>query len=77
MDNIIELDVREDIATGNDPFQKIMSHVEELDNHKQLLLHTPFVPRPLFQVMSAKGFSYDTVKMSEEHFVTTFTKIVQ
>lgn len=74
MENKIELDVREDIAAKNDPFKKIMAEVAKLTNGGTLILHTPFVPKPLLTVMKAKGFASETEEISSSHYITTFTK---
>lgn len=74
MENIIELDVREDIAAKNDPFNKIMAEVAKLNDGGVLVLHTPFIPKPLLTVMKAKGFTHETEEISSTHFITTFKK---
>lgn len=71
---IVELDVREDIASRNDPFQKIMAEVSKMQEKGKLVLHTPFIPKPLLKVMEGKGFSYNVEELTEQHFITTFAK---
>ncbi|WP_218212211.1 DUF2249 domain-containing protein, partial [Pseudomonas sp. 2822-15] len=73
MSNIV-LDVREDIASSNDPFQKIMQAVDSLGNDESLLLHTPFIPEPLLKVMNSKGFEHEVNELSKNHYTTLFTK---
>ncbi|MDG5789170.1 DUF2249 domain-containing protein [Evansella sp. AB-P1] len=74
MSNTIELDVRNDIAQKNDPFQKIMTEVKVMETGDELILHTPFVPKPLLKVMEGKGFSHEVDQKSTEHFITRFVK---
>jgi hypothetical protein len=71
---VVELDVREDIAKSEDPFQKIMKTVTSMQTGDVLILHAPFQPVPLYGVLTAKGFKYDTVQLDEKHFKTLFTK---
>ncbi|MBM4762072.1 DUF2249 domain-containing protein [Bacillus sp. B15-48] len=71
---IVELDVRNDIANGHDPFEKIMKTVSTFNKDDTLILHAPFQPVPLFGVLSAQGFTYETEKLAEKHFKVIFTK---
>ncbi|MDQ0255436.1 hypothetical protein J2S74_002818 [Evansella vedderi] len=71
----IELDVREDIASKNDPFHKIMTEVGNLTDGGKLILHTPFIPKPLLKVMEGKGCNHNVKELSTEHYITTFQKI--
>jgi uncharacterized protein (DUF2249 family) len=57
------LDVREDIATGNDPFHRIMAAVEKVNGQNALVLQNTFEPTPLIQILEKRGFkSYTDVK---------------
>lgn len=58
-----ELDVREDLRTGNEPFSKIMAAVAALGEDEMLRLRTTFEPVPLFTVLGKRGFVHE----SEEH----------
>jgi hypothetical protein len=58
-----ELDVREDLRTGNEPFSKIMAAVATLGADEILRLRTTFEPVPLFTVLGKRGFVHE----SEEH----------
>lgn len=55
---IIELDVREDIRNGREPFAKIMNAADLLGLDEQLLVIAPFEPVPLFRVMKRRGFRH-------------------
>ena len=74
MENKIVLDVREDIAAKNDPFNKIMQEIAKLNRNDVLVLHTPFIPKPLLTVMKSKGFTHETEEVTDSHYITTFTK---
>ena len=58
-----EVDVREDLRSGNEPFSKIMAAVAALGDGEILRLRTTFEPVPLFTVLGKRGF----VHSSEEH----------
>jgi hypothetical protein len=58
-----EVDVREDLRAGNEPFSKIMAAVAALGDREILRLRTTFEPVPLFTVLGKRGF----VHVSEEH----------
>lgn len=57
---IIELDVREDLRSGREPFSKIMSAVAALGANDVLLLRTIFEPAPLFGVLAKRGFASES-----------------
>ena len=58
-----EVDVREDLRAGNEPFSKIMAAVAALGDGAILRLRTTFEPVPLFTVLGKRGFVHE----SEEH----------
>jgi hypothetical protein len=71
---VVELDVREDIKNKLDPFVKIMNTIRDLQENDQFILHAPFKPLPLYQVMKGKGFVYETEEIDRNHYKVTFTK---
>lgn len=60
---VVELDVREDLRSGNEPFSKIMAAVAALGAGEVLRLRATFEPVPLFTVLGKRGFVHE----SEEH----------
>ncbi|MCX2739550.1 DUF2249 domain-containing protein [Pontibacter anaerobius] len=66
------LDVCEDIATGNDPFLKIMEAVDRIDVTSALLIINTFEPTPLIAILKKKGYSYYTEVKSPELVHTYF-----
>ena len=54
------LDVRPLMAAGKEPFDAIMSVVEGLKPGEELELFAPLDPRPLYEVLAARGFSHET-----------------
>src|SRR5690606_38394269 len=55
--DILELDVREDLATGNDPFNLIMGALDKLEPNQALLIINTFEPTPLFSIVAKRGFA--------------------
>lgn len=53
---IVELDVREDLRSGREPFSRIMSAVSDLHDDDVLHLRATFEPVPLFAVLGKRGF---------------------
>lgn len=71
---VVELDVREDINNKLDPFEKIMKAIRELKQDDLFILHAPFKPLPLYEVMKGKGFVHETEEIGKTHYKVTFTK---
>lgn len=61
----VELDVRDDIKNGADPFEKIMTAVNALKENEALYLTNSFEPFPLYSVLKNKGFDHTTNKIPE------------
>lgn len=55
--NLIILDVREAIASGNDPFLKIMDAVEKVKEANALQLINTFEPTPLIDILKKRGYA--------------------
>lgn len=54
----IQLDVREDIRAGREPFSKIRAAVAQMGTRGVLVLTAPFEPTPLYGVLEAQGFTH-------------------
>lgn len=52
----LELDVRPQLARGEEPFSAIMAAADRLQPGQALRLIAPFRPAPLFGVMANRGF---------------------
>ena len=70
--SILTLDVCEDIATGNDPFLKIMKAVDEIGENNALLIINTFEPTPLIAILIKKGYRYWTDVKNENRVYTYF-----
>lgn len=53
---IVEVDVREDLRAGREPFSRIMAAVGALRPGEMLLLRAIFEPVPLFAALARRGF---------------------
>ncbi len=56
----VDLDVREDLRRGNEPFSRIMAAVAALVPGQVLVLRAPFEPAPLYRVLGQRGFAHWT-----------------
>jgi hypothetical protein len=56
---IVELDVREDLRSGREPFSRIMSTVSTLRDDEVLHLRAIFEPVPLFKALGKRGFVHE------------------
>jgi uncharacterized protein (DUF2249 family) len=68
----VELDVRDDLRSGREPFQRIMSAVGELRDEEVLHLRAIFEPVPLFGVLGGHGFSYESVAHAPDDWSVWF-----
>jgi uncharacterized protein (DUF2249 family) len=71
---LVELDVREEIRKGCEPFSKIMSAVAPLEAGDQLLLIAPFEPLPLFEVLKKQGFRHTKRPTDSGDWEVLFTR---
>jgi TusA-related sulfurtransferase len=56
----VELDVRDALRAGEEPFAKIMAAVSVLRDEEVLHLRTIFEPVPLFAVLGKRGFVHES-----------------
>jgi len=68
----IDLDVREDIRAGREPFQRIMTTVKALAPDEALVLRAPFEPVPLYAVLGAAGFRHWTERLASDDWRVWF-----
>lgn len=57
---VIEVDVRDDLRSGREPFSRIMSAVAALCDGQVLHLRAVFEPVPLFTVLGKRGFAHES-----------------
>ncbi len=63
---ILDLDVREDLRSGREPFQRIMHARHALADDGVLRLRAIFEPRPLYGVLGREGFSHWTERLADD-----------
>ncbi len=56
---VVELDVRDDLRNGREPFARIMEAVGALKAGEVLHLRAIFEPVPLFTVLGKRGFVHE------------------
>lgn len=73
-ERIIELDVRDDLRRGREPFSKIMMTVGQLKANESLRLLAPFEPTPLFAVLAQQGFSHVSKALESGDYEVLFSR---
>jgi uncharacterized protein (DUF2249 family) len=68
----VDLDVREDIRQGHEPFARIMAAVEALGPDHVLVLRAPFEPIPLYNVLGKRGFTHWTERRTSDDWSVWF-----
>lgn len=71
---VTELDVRDDLRKGIEPFSKIMAVVAALAEDEVLHLRATFEPVPLFHVLGRQGWQHHSMAHSEEDWSIWFFK---
>jgi TusA-related sulfurtransferase len=69
---IIDLDVREDLRNGNEPFSRIMAARRELAPDGALRLRAIFEPVPLYSVLGKQGLSHWTDRLADDDWIVWF-----
>lgn len=69
---VIELDLREDLRAGREPFSRIMSAVASLGEGDVLHLRTIFEPVPLFTVLAKRGLTHESVSHAPDDWSAWF-----
>ena len=57
---VVELDVRDDLRAGREPFSRILATVNALEDDQGLRLRTIFEPVPLFALLAKRGFLHES-----------------
>ena len=56
---IVDVDVREDLRNGREPFTRIMTAARGLGDDQVMHLRAIFKPVPLFEVLEGMGLRFD------------------
>ncbi len=62
------------IDSGDHPMPEILSRLELSDENKIFQLITPFIPAPIIDLISAKGYSHYCRKINEKEYHTFFKR---
>ncbi len=71
-DSAVELDVRDELRKGGEPFSRIMAAVATLGQRQVIHLRAPFEPVPLFGVMQKRGFGHKVEKHTDDDWSVWF-----
>lgn len=63
---LLDLDVRDDLRNGRDPFQRIMHARQALAEDGVLRVRAIFEPKPLYRALGQEGFGHWTEKLAED-----------
>ncbi|HLI09912.1 MAG TPA: DUF2249 domain-containing protein [Ktedonobacteraceae bacterium] len=70
----ILLDVRPDLARGDEPFARIMQAAASVKEGQALVIIAPFEPVPLYGVLAAQGFTHETRQAGAAEWVVRFVR---
>jgi uncharacterized protein (DUF2249 family) len=71
-DRLIDLDVRDDLRNGREPFSRIMAARAAVPENGVLRLRTTFEPVPLYRVMAGQGFDHWTEQLAGDDWCVWF-----
>jgi uncharacterized protein (DUF2249 family) len=69
---VVELDLRDDLRQGREPFSRIMSAVAALRDDEVLRLRAIFEPAPLFTVLGKRGFAHESTAHAADDWSVWF-----
>ena len=72
MEWLVDLDVREDLRRGEEPFSKIMAAKQSLQPGAVLRLRATFEPVPLYHVMGKQGYDHWTEQLADDDWRVWF-----
>jgi len=68
------LEVRPELEQGGEPFVRIMEAASSIKPGGTLVIVAPFEPVPLYAVLGAQGFAYQTEKEASDEWVVCFSR---
>jgi uncharacterized protein (DUF2249 family)/TusA-related sulfurtransferase len=69
---VVELDVRDDLRAGREPFHAVMRAVRSLPADGIFALRAIFEPVPLYKVLAAMGFAHHTEVLADDDYRVWF-----
>lgn len=70
-----QLDVRPILKNGGEPFDNIMSFVDQLTPGESFELLATFRPDPLLQVLKGRGFSGEATELGPNFWSVVFSPV--
>ena len=71
-EQVVEVDVREELRNGQEPFSRIMAAQRSVPEGGVLMLRAIFEPVPLYRVMEKQGLGHHTERLAEDDWVVWF-----
>lgn len=69
---IVEVDVRDDLRSGREPFKRIMAARQRMPEGGALMVRAIFEPVPLYAVLGKQGFDHFTEELGHEDWRVWF-----
>ncbi|MHB0947813.1 MAG: DUF2249 domain-containing protein [Gemmatimonadaceae bacterium] len=73
----IELDVREVLRNGGEPFPQIMAAIESVKPGDVLHLRATFEPKPLLNLLGSRGFWHETKSHAADDWSAWFWRATE
>ncbi len=73
-DRIVEIDVRDDLRNGREPFSRIMTASRETPPDGALVVRAIFEPVPLYGVLAQQGFGHHTERLADDDWRVWFVR---
>jgi Uncharacterized conserved protein (DUF2249) len=71
----VEVDVREDLRAGREPFNRIMAAVDALGDDDVLQVRATFAPVPLIGLLAERGFVYQMEAETDDDWSVWFWRV--
>ena len=71
----VEVDVREDLRAGREPFNRIMTAVDALRDGEVLHVRATFAPVPLIGMLAERGLLYQMEAESDDDWSVWFWRV--
>ncbi len=71
-EKIVEVDVREDLRAGREPFSRIMASRRDVPEGGALVVRAIFEPVPLYDVLGAQGLDHHTERLADDDWRVWF-----
>ena len=71
-DQLVDLDVREDLRAGREPFARILEAARALPAGHVLRVRAIFEPAPLYPVLARRGLAHATERLAEDDWRVWF-----